>query len=259
MRDTLSSTIFIYIMEIATLGQKMFTINEVFKHGWEITKKYWVQYIFFMLAAGVVGMVIGLISAMSSNSAWNFVWSVVMIAYEMVIVVAGVRLIMGAVDGKKIEYKDLLTTDWMLFLYVLGTVVLLCIAVMAGTILFVIPGIILAAMFLFSIYIAVEKKMNPIDAMKASKNLTDGSKMDIFVFYLSIIGVHILLWIVPSVLFVIAGLIGGTFGTIIAFLGGICMLVAIVGMIILSMVSNFGIAYIYRTLSNKKPEAFKVA
>ena len=66
-------------------------------------------------------------------------------------------------------------------------------AVITGSILFIIPGVIVSVMFIFSISCLVDKNTGILESFKASKQLTDGRKGQIFV----IIFMFSLIWLAP--------------------------------------------------------------
>jgi len=70
--------------------------------------------------------------------------------------------------------------------------VLVALAVIAGFILLIVPGIILGIMFGFSTYLVIEKGLGPIEALKASAALTKGNRWKLFLLGLATIGINIL-------------------------------------------------------------------
>lgn len=62
------------------------------------------------------------------------------------------------------------------FLQYLAAKLLTGVVVVLGFLLLVIPGVILALMFLFSEYLVVDRKLGPLEAMAESKRITSGHK-----------------------------------------------------------------------------------
>lgn len=82
-------------------------------------------------------------------------------------------------------YKDFVRTFLTYFLY--------GIAVAIGTLLFIVPGIILAIGLMMSFYlIKDDKEISAMDALKKSWEMTKGHKMNLFMLGLSFIGWFIL-------------------------------------------------------------------
>jgi len=62
------------------------------------------------------------------------------------------------------------------FLKFLGAFILLMLTIAVGFILLIVPGIIFALMFMFTIFIVIDREFGPIDSMKESRRLTYGHK-----------------------------------------------------------------------------------
>ncbi len=104
----------------------------------------------------------------------------------------------------------------LLFYFLLS--ILTGLATVIGIMLAILPGLYFAVKFCLAPPIMVaEKVTNPIEAMKASWNLTKGNSIMIFV-YLFIIG--IVLFVVSLLVEGIAGLLGETIGLVISALFG---------------------------------------
>jgi uncharacterized membrane protein len=121
------------------------------------------------------------------------------------------------VDGVKPEFKDLYYIT-KLFNFMLATLIKGFI-VIVGLLLFIIPGIIFSIKLQYTEYFIVDKKMDAIDAIKASWEITKGVKGNLF----------------------LLGLLLG----LINILGFLCLIVGLVITVPLSMVAN---AYVYRKL-----------
>jgi uncharacterized membrane protein len=75
------------------------------------------------------------------------------------------------------------------FLNFLAASVVVGLAIGAGFILLIVPGIIFALMFMFTTFIVVDREAGPIEAMKESKRITHGYKWPLlgFIFVLALI------------------------------------------------------------------------
>ena len=58
--------------------------------------------------------------------------------------------------------------------------------VMVGLLLLLIPGVIVAYMFLYVGYLIIDRGLGPIDALEKSRAVTDGYKWDLFLFSLTV-------------------------------------------------------------------------
>jgi len=95
------------------------------------------------------------------------------------------------------------------FWHVLGTMLLVMLAIIGGIILFVIPGIILAfAYAIVPLVLRDNPELSAVEVLQKSRMMMKGHKMDLFLLYLSFIGWAILciftlfigyLWLAPYV------------------------------------------------------------
>ena len=92
-----------------------------------------------------------------------------------------------------------------------------------GFILFVIPGIYFAIKYHFLLYFVIDKKMGPLEALRASGKITDGVKWRLLGFSIVSIGI------------VILGFLAFGFGILVAV-----------------PVATLADAYLYRKLSHKE-------
>lgn len=91
----------------------------------------------------------------------------------------------------KEPFKDLNYIFRVVIVYLLVGLIIL-----VGTFLLIVPGVIFGLMFGQALFvIAEDKEISIIDALKKSKEIMDGYKMDLFIFVLSFIG-HFLLGII---------------------------------------------------------------
>ncbi|ERJ12823.1 DUF975 family protein [Haloplasma contractile] len=95
-------------------------------------------------------------------------------------------------------FKDLNHAAKLLAVYLLNLLI-----VFAGLLLFIIPGIIFSYQYSQAVYVMADNpEMKVWEAMKKSKELMVGHKLELFVFYLSFIG-HVLLIIITFGLYAI--------------------------------------------------------
>lgn len=239
-------------------ARQAFTVKEVLDKGWAVTQKYWVKYLITMLC---IALVSGLITAVGGalgagkGNLISFLFFVINLAWQGIAVIAIVRLALAGVDGKAISLKELFSAGWMEVAYMVAILVLLSLVVGIGFALLIVPGIIALLMFGFAPYVAVEKKLTPIDAMKASMALTEGNRNNMFMYGLSLIGLAIGLGIVFMILMTLVGAL-----VKVSMILGVILLIplAIAGVVAyfaFAMVCVFGWAYIYRKLTAMRPMA----
>lgn len=93
------------------------------------------------------------------------------------------------------------------FWHVLGTMLLEILAIIGGTILLIIPGIILSFAYAIVPFVLRDNpELSPVEVLQKSRMMMKGHKMDLFLLYLSFIGWFLLciltffigyLWLVP--------------------------------------------------------------
>lgn len=78
------------------------------------------------------------------------------------------------------------------FLPYLAVKIMTTIAVLAGLVLLIVPGIIVALTLIFATYLVVDTGRGPIEALKESARITKGHKWALFMLMLALIGINIL-------------------------------------------------------------------
>lgn len=92
-------------------------------------------------------------------------------------------------DIEKVSVYDLWRTKS--FWSYLAVSILVCIAVIAGIILLIVPGIIFAIMYVFSNMLVIDRDLGPIEAMKESARITYGNRMELLLFFMVLIILNI--------------------------------------------------------------------
>ena len=108
------------------------------------------------------------------------VFGIVTIAYK--------KYVLNIVRGEKFEFNDIINciknrwSDILLVEVIMGVIIYLC------SLVFVIPGIIMALAYAMAAYIVVDTELGFKDALKQSREMMKGYKWNYFVFGLSFIG-----------------------------------------------------------------------
>lgn len=128
----------------------------------------------------------------------GIIFGIAMIAYK--------KYVLNFARDGKCDFKDILDCIKEKWLNILLAEILVGILVFLASMLFVIPGIILAFAYAMVTYLVVDTNLSATDAMKESRNMMKGYKWDYFVFCLSFIGWGLLvpftlgillIWLVP--------------------------------------------------------------
>lgn len=105
------------------------------------------------------------------------------------IITAGyIKYVLNFVRTGKFNMNDIIDTIKAKWLNILIAQVLVTVIVCLCSILFVIPGIIMAIAYAFAMYIVIDSDTNGSDSLKASREMMKGYKWNYFVFELSFIG-----------------------------------------------------------------------
>ena len=132
------------------------------------------------------------------------------------------KYLLNLVDGKETSFQGVWESfTWKQFGYGLLAYVLMSIAILAGYLLLIVPGIILTYMFAMVVPTIADNTTKPLEALKESRRLTQGYKMKIFLTTLSVAIHYYALPIFAVLLGVIAGMMG------IIWLAGILFAVAV--------------------------------
>jgi len=93
-----------------------------------------------------------------------------------------------------------------------GTGILVSLAIIVGLILLIVPGVIIALMFMFSAFIVIDRELGPIDAMAGSNRITRGHKW-------SLLGLVLMLFLINllGALAFVVGLLVSVPVTVLAF------------------------------------------
>ena len=197
-----------------------FSISEALAFGWETFKKnvsFLIVLVIIMAAANFgVGIVLGLLG----DSAPAVILSNVLTYVVTILVSIGAtKIFIDLVDGKNPSYNDLYRQYPLIVNYFIAEVIM-GLAILAGLILLIIPGIYLAVKLSFASYLVVDKKLGPIDALKQSYEITKGNWWNI----------------------VFLGVVSG----LITLAGALALLV---GLFVAIPVTMLAYAYAYRKLS----------
>ena len=110
----------------------------------------------------------------------GLVIAIVMVGYK--------KYILNFVRNGKFEFNDILDCVKEKWVNILVASVLMYLVIFACSMLFVIPGIIMALAYSMVMYIVIDTDKSGIDSLKASRAMMKGYKWDYFVFDLSFIG-----------------------------------------------------------------------
>lgn len=200
--------------------EKKFVIGDSLSKGWSIFKANVGFFVLLLVVAWLVFFALWIVGGMVQGSALlSFVMGLVNWAVQILIGIGFIKIALKFVDGGKGEIADLFSGKSSFVSYLIASI-LYGIMVMVGSILLIIPGIIVAIIFMFYGYLIVDKRMAPIDALKKSMEITKGE------------GVHLFLFVLAAIL--------------VNILGALCLFVGLIVSVPVTLIAN---ADIYRKLS----------
>ncbi len=204
---------------------KSFSVSDAISYGWKASTRnisFFAVMLLIVIAAGLVpSLIAGLIENSDKTSMIAFVVRLVGWGLQITVSIGIINVTLRLYDKKKSTNSDLFQHFHLVIPYFLASIIYGLI-VLVGLILLVIPGIIWSIKFQYFSYFMVDRGMGPIDALKASSELTNGYKWQ---------------------LFVLKFLIG-----IINIMGLLCL---IVGLFVTAPLGMMAEAYAYRKLSGK--------
>ena len=197
---------------------KTFSIQEALLAGWTGFKGRGVFLVAIILTVGILtGAPQWGIQQIQTN--WLAIsLALVVLAFEYFLYAGVIKIMLAVTDGKETRFGDLFSCGDVFIPYFLGAI-LNGLLIMLGIMLLVVPGLIAMVMFLFYGLFIIDKKVGPVEALKASAALTKGVRWKLFGFTL----VLALINIVGALLF-------------------------LVGLLVSIPVSWIALAYVYRKL-----------
>jgi len=191
---------------------KQIHIRESLKAGWGLfMKRPW--YLLGLLIAFAL-----LFTATSSQGA-------VVTALAYVVNAGYLALLLRHYAGETVVFDDIFSVDqqkWISFAFL---ALIKGVAILLGLVCFIVPGVYLAVRWIFAELYVIDKGMRPLEALKASSELTEGVRWKLFLFSL------------VSVFLILIGL-----------------LFLIVGAFVVSIVCSFAIIKMYKDLQSKVKE-----
>jgi uncharacterized membrane protein len=203
------------------MANEKFSISEALTYGWTTFRSQIGFFIGFILALAVVTVVPDLIvdRLFERGGALYVIFKIIIRVIGLLLGMVATRVSLDIFDTGRADLSRLKELLPLLPSYFVGKL-LYGIAVLVGLILLIIPGFIFAYMFLYVGYLIVDRRLGPIEALQESRVITNGVKIDLFLFSL-IVGV-------------------------INILGAVCFLVGLLVTIPLTLMAS---AYVYRRLA----------
>jgi hypothetical protein len=146
--------------------------------------------------------VAGLVGDSVVTAAATLVGSLIQVALGLLFAGAATRFTLAAARGQRVELSELAGITPLLGRLV-GFALLMSLAVLGGTLLLIIPGIIVAVALTFGNAAMVDEGLGAVAALKRSWQLSEGARLDLFLVYLlfePILVVSLLACLIPALL-----------------------------------------------------------
>ena len=219
--------------------KKEFSAGEAIKFGFNFFKanigtftELGITLLLLFILGGIIGFLLKKTN-ITTNITINIIWLLVSIYLQTVVQIGFTKIILELYDGRSLTLSYLYSL-YPLTLRYIGASILYGLMSLIGYVLLIIPGIIWSIKFGFYSYLIVDKNAGLIDSLKKSSALTQGVKMNLFLFY-------ILLFLLNTV-----GLLALVIGLIGLLVWGIGLLVSIPTTIMATV-------YVYRKLLSQTP------
>lgn len=167
----------------------MFSIKTAFRSAWDHFKKEPWKLLLIVLITFIPSAISSLLSSMAQDSD-SFVVSIIIgvviiavVIYSIILRIGSTKLFLNYFDGTDLSIKGVFSA-YGVFWYYIGTSILYALIVLGGLILLIVPGIIWAIKYSFSLFIVVDTKAGPMDALRESSAITKGSKWKLLGFFI---------------------------------------------------------------------------
>ncbi len=183
---------------------KELSFRDALSEGWRLTKEnVWLWLGLWVTFAALTFLGSWIPSQVGAWSVSAFL-SLGLLFLQWFLTFNSIGIALALVDGKEAGYADLWRLRPNFGWYILATLLVMLI-VSVGFFLLVVPGIIWGLMFIFTGFVLAERQAGPLEALKASKVLTQGVKADLFLFWLILLGINLV-----GALFLLVGLLATT-------------------------------------------------
>jgi len=165
------------------VSKATFSKKEAIKFGFNLAKKN----LLFFIGVFIIICFFSILSSSLKNIVnpqkevllYYFLY-IVLFIINLILGMGLIKIVLEFVDGKKPKFSDLIYYKPVVK-YFVGTTIQGIITVV-GFILLIIPGIIFSVRLQYVSYLIVDKDLGPVEAIKASWNITRGNTWNLFFF-----------------------------------------------------------------------------
>lgn len=178
---------------IAPTNAPKFSIGEAVRFGWGVARRNVGFFLLMFILTTIVDGIPGKIQVATREAAplISSLAGLLGAAIGLVTIIGWTKVTLRFVDGEQPSHADLYQHHPLLFKYFLVTV-LYVLSMIAGMLLFIIPGILAAVRYSMSSYLVVDRGMGPLEAMRKSAEMTRGVRWSLFVAGFVLVGILVL-------------------------------------------------------------------
>lgn len=171
-------------------------MEKIVEESFQIIKKNLFNYYVLFITLSVISVLITVLFKVLGDP--GLIGNIISLEIQ----VMGIYIMLKFLNGEEVEIsyikryllkvKENFSEELEQFFRYVGTSILFFFIVFLGIILLIIPGIIWGYKYRYSLILCIEEKLNPIEALKRSKEITSGHKKKMFVIDLMFFGINIL-------------------------------------------------------------------
>lgn len=175
------------------MAEQKFTIGEALGAGWGAAKQ---NLGYFIIVAIILVVIFGGLDRLAAflserNAVLSLLAGLLSGVLNLLTQLGFVKIALKCCDAVRPKVGDLFNGVPLLIKYFIGSV-LYGLIICGGIILLIVPGIVWAVKFQFYPYFIMEKGLGPVEALKMSARIANGSKWHLFLFDLVSMGVILL-------------------------------------------------------------------
>ncbi len=172
------------------VSTRSFSKSEAIKFGFNFFKAHIVDFIKLTVVYLLIQFAVGFVSGLLKDNPLGILWSLISLIVYIVMQLGLTKILLDFYDSKPLNLSYLYSL-YPLSLRYLGASILYGLIILGGYILLIIPGIIWSIKFSFYSYLIVDKNASLMDSLKKSSQLTQGVKMNLFIFGLLLVLLNI--------------------------------------------------------------------
>ncbi len=159
--------------------EKKFVFSEAIKFAWEKMKVNFWLFVSIFIVVIIVNLITGALAKRVGSM--SYIISIINYCISAFIGMGVLKITLKINDNQAVSLNDIMAGSERFVDYIL-TSLLYGLIIFGGLILLIVPGIIWSYKYMFMTYFVIDKNMKPMDAFRASANITNGQKMNLFLF-----------------------------------------------------------------------------